>query len=203
VRSNSAILLVTCAVALTAPAASAESNKLGEGPNVTAAQLMGTWKGVQCESTQGSAVSRWRQFVMTKTTWKIIVHVFGDTTCSPDRLLFTVNFGGTYELGANSNTVPGAQETRFTFTHKLVTPTAAGIDFLKQRCDQYPWAPGTVQDIAKDGCGKLFVSIEACPVEYDLTAIADGTLRLGDRSHPLCTPDARPTKLQTLGFARE
>lgn len=43
----------------------------------------------------------------------------------------------------------------------------------------------------------------ACPVEYDLTAIADGTLRLGDRGHPLCTPDARPTKLQALGFVRE
>jgi hypothetical protein len=77
------------------------------------------------------------------------------------------------------------------------------IDFLKQRGDQYPWAPGTAQDIAKNGCGKLFVSIEACPAEYDLTAIADGMLRLGDRSHPLCTPNTRPTKLQALGFVRE
>jgi len=41
-----------------------------------------------------------------------------------------------------------------------------------------------VQDIAKNGCGKLFVSIEACPVEYDLTAIADRTLRLGERPQP-------------------
>jgi hypothetical protein len=139
---------------------------------------MGTWKGMQCESTQGSMVSRRRQFVMTETIWKIIVRVFGDTACSAETLLFTVDFGSDYELGANSKTVPGAQETRFSFAHKLVTPTAAGVDFLKQRCDQYPWAPGTVQDIAKDGCGKLFVSIEACPVEYDLTAIADGTLRI-------------------------
>ena len=74
-----------------------------------------------------------------------------------------------------------ARRRRASFTHKLVTPTAAGVDFLKQRCDQYPWAPGTAQDIAKNGCGKLFVSIEACPVEYDLTAIVDGRLRLGDR----------------------
>jgi hypothetical protein len=118
-------------------------------------------------------------------------------------IVLTADFGGDYELGANSNTIPGAQETRFSFTHKLVTPTAAGVDFLKQRCDQYPWAAGTAQDIAKNGCGKLFVSIEACPAEYDLTAIADGMLRLGDRSHPLCTPDTRPTKLQALGFVRE
>ena len=202
-RSNSAILLVTCAIALAAPTAGAESNKPGEGPNLTAAQLIGTWKGTQCESTQGSTVSRRRQFVMTKTTWKIIVQVFGDTKCSRETLLFTVDFGGDYELGANSNTVPSAQETRFSFTHKLVTPTAAGVDFLKQQCDQYPWAPGTAQDIAKNGCGKLFMSIEACPVEYDLTAIVDGTLRLGDRSHPLCAPDTRPSKLQALGFVRE
>jgi len=202
-RSNSAILLVTCAIALAEPEARGESNKTGEGPNVTSGQLMGTWKGMQCEGTQGSTVSRRRRFVMTETTWKIIVQVFGDAKCSPETLLFTVDFGGDYELGANSNTVPGAQETRFSFTHKLVTPTAAGVDFLKQRCDQYPWAPGTAQDIAKNGCGKLFVSIEACPAEYDLTAIVDGTLRLGDRGHPLCTPDTRPTKLQALGFVRE
>jgi hypothetical protein len=31
----------------------------------------------------------------------------------------------------------------------LVTPTAAGVDLLKQPCDQYPWAPGMAQDIAK------------------------------------------------------
>jgi len=37
VRSNSAILLVTCAIALAAPTAGAESNKPGEGPNLTAA----------------------------------------------------------------------------------------------------------------------------------------------------------------------
>jgi hypothetical protein len=35
-----------------------------------------------------------------------------------------------------------------------------------------------VRDIAKDRYGKLFVSIEARPVEYDLTAIVDSTLRL-------------------------
>ena len=45
VRSNSAILLVTCAIALAAPEARAESNKTGEAPNVTSGQLMGTWKG--------------------------------------------------------------------------------------------------------------------------------------------------------------
>jgi hypothetical protein len=48
--------------------------------------------------------------------------------------------------------------------------------FLKQRCDQYPWPPGTAQDIIKRGCGKLFVSIETYPVDYDLTAIVDSTL---------------------------
>jgi hypothetical protein len=204
-RSRTAILLAACTIALAAAeaGAGAESNKPGEGPNVTAPQLSGSWTGMQCESAQGSTVARRRQFVMTESTWKIIAQAFGDTKCSPETLLYTIDFGGDYELGANSNTVPGARETRFSFTHKLVTPTAAGVDFLKQRCDQYPWAQGTVQDIAKNGCGKLFVSIEACAAEYDLTAIVDGTLRLGDRSHPLCTPDTRPTKLQALGFVRE
>jgi hypothetical protein len=106
-----------------------ESNKPGKGPNLTATQLTDTWKGMQCESPQALTVSRGRQFVMTETTWKIIVKVFGDAKCSPKTLLFTVDFGGDYELGANSNTVRGAQETCFSFTHKLVTPTAAGVHF--------------------------------------------------------------------------
>jgi hypothetical protein len=125
--------------------------------------------------------------------------MFGETTCRPEMLLF----GGDYELGVNSNTARGAQKTRFSSTLKLGTPTGNDVDFLKQWCDQYPGAPGIVQDVAKDGCDKLFVLIETCPVEFNLTAIADGTLRLGDWSNPLCTPDARPVNFQAFGFVRE
>ena len=141
--------------------------------------------------------------MFTEATWKIIVQVYGDKSCSPSALLFTVDFGGNYEIGANSKAVPGAQETRFAFDHKLVTPTVAGMDFLKPRCAQYPWAAGTAQDIGAEGCGKRFASIPSCPAEYDLTAITDGTLHLGDRAHPLCTADTRPTKLQALPFGKE
>jgi hypothetical protein len=88
VCSNPTILLLTCAISLAAPSASAKPNKPGEGPNVTPAQLMGTWKGIQCESTQGFTVSRRRQFIMTETTWKIIVQVFADTACNHETLLF-------------------------------------------------------------------------------------------------------------------
>jgi hypothetical protein len=42
--------------------------------------------------------------------WKIIVQVFGDTKSSPETLRFTVDFGGDYELGANSNTVPAPRD---------------------------------------------------------------------------------------------
>lgn len=170
---------------------------------VTPGALTGTWKGEHCETAPGANVSRRRQFVFTDTTWEIFVQVFGDNACSVEKLLFTVDFGGDYELGAESAAVPGAREGRYGFSRKLVTPTAAGIDFLRPRCSQYPWAPGSEQDIGKEGCDDLFASIPACPVEYDLTAIADGVLRLGDRSHPLCSPETRPTKLQALGFRRQ
>jgi hypothetical protein len=55
-RSNSAILLVTCAIALAAPAAGGESNKPGEGPNITVVQLMGTWKVSLCPFLEGLIV---------------------------------------------------------------------------------------------------------------------------------------------------
>lgn len=170
---------------------------------VTPTALMGTWKGEHCESAPGSTVSRRRQFVFTDTGWEIFVQVFGDAACSPEKLLFSVDFGGDYQLGAESPAVPGARETRYGFGHKLVTATASGIDFLRPRCSRYPWTPGGEQDIGKEGCGNLFASIPACPVEYDLTAITDGVLRLGDRSHPLCSPETRPTKLQALGFRKQ
>jgi hypothetical protein len=170
---------------------------------VTPAALIGTWKGEHCETAPGSTISRRRQFVFTDTNWDIVVQVFGDNACSSDKLLFTANFGGDYELGSGSAAVPGAREGRYGFSHKWVTPTAAGIDFLRPRCSQYPWTPSREQDIGREGCDQLFASIPACPAEYDLTAITDGVLLLGDRSHPLCSPETRPTKLQTLGFRRQ
>lgn len=199
-----ALLPAALALFVINSAAGGQSNaQEAERANVTPAQLVGTWEGSRCENAPWSEISRQREFVFTETTWKILVQVYGDKSCTPSALLFTADFGGNYEMGANSQAVPGAQETRFAFDHKLVTPTAAGMDFLKPRCAQYPWAPDTVQDIGKEGCGKMFVSISSCPAEYDLTAITNGTLQLGDRSRPLCTPDTRPTKLQALGFARE
>ena len=43
---------------------------------------------------------------MTETSWKIIVQVFSDTKSSPETLLFTVDFGGDYELGAIAPRAP-------------------------------------------------------------------------------------------------
>lgn len=199
---KSELLPVTIALLVAVSHASGQTNAQPSA-NVTPAQLVGSWKGAHCENAPWSEISRWREFVFTESLWKIIVRVYGDKSCSPSALLFTVDFGGNYEIGANSQAVPGAQETRFTFDHKLVTPTAAGMDFLKPRCAQYPWAAGTVQDIGTEGCEKMFASIPSCPAEYDLTAITEGKLQLGDRSRPLCTPDTRPTKLQALVFVKE
>lgn len=201
---NKSVLLPAALALVATYAAGGQANaQEAERANVTPAQLVGTWKGSQCENAPWSEISRRRAFVFTESMWKIIVHVYGDKSCSPSMLLFTADFGGNYEMGANSRAVPGAQETRFAFDHKLVTPTASGMDFLKPRCAQYPWVADTVQDIGTEGCGKMFVSIPSCPAEYDLTAITDGGLQLGDRSHSLCTPDARPTKLQALVFVKE
>lgn len=198
--NNLALLVI--ATGLGAAVAGGQSH--AQPPNVTPVRLVGTWTGARCETAPWSKISRRRQFVFTETTWNVIVQVYADQSCSPSALMFTADFGGTYQLGGNSAVVPGAQEARFAFDHKLVTPTAVGMDFLKPRCAQYPWTPDKVQDIGKEGCGKMLVSIPSCPVEYDLTAITGGTtLQLGDRSHTLCTPETRPTKLQALPFVKQ
>jgi len=200
VRSSPTVLALAFAVALAggAGARAQSSRESAANPNLTAADLAGTWMGSQCESDPNSPLSRQRLFVFTETAWKVLVQMFGDRTCNPSALLFTADFGGEYALGANSAAVPGAREARFGFSHKEVTPTAGGIEFLRLRCAQYDWTAEAAQDVSR-GCA-LFRPVAACPVEYDLTEITGGMLRLGDRSHPLCTPAARPTRLQENGF---
>jgi hypothetical protein len=170
---------------------------------VTPAALAGTWKGQQCESASYSKISRQRAFVFTDTTWKIVVQVYGDKACTPEAQLLTADFGGDYTLTENSAAVPGAREARFGFGHKLVTPTAAGLDFLTPRCPQYDWKPDVARDIGEAGCADLWGPIASCPVEYDLVAITEGMLHLGDRSHTLCTPETRATKLHAIGFIKQ
>ncbi len=172
-------------------------------PDVTPTQLAGSWKGLRCETAPWSNISRRRQFVFTDTTWRILFQVYDGKSCRPDALLFSADFGGSYRLGANSSAVPGAREARFAFDHKLVTPTATGMDFVKPRCPQYGWTPGAARDVSRAGCADLFVATASCPTEYDLTAIIGGELHLGDRGHRLCTPETRPTKLQRSGFTRD
>lgn len=201
-RNSALPLAVGVVAAISVAAGPVQGQPAGPG-SVTPAQLVGSWKGTQCESASYSKISRQRRFVFSETTWRILVQVYGDKSCSPDALLLTADFGGDYELGENSAAVPGAREGRFGLDHKLVTPTAAGMDFLQPRCPQYGWDPRAARDIGKQGCADLWGSIASCPVEYDLVAITDGALRLGDRGHPLCSPEARPTKLQTIGFAKE
>lgn len=201
-RFFAAVPLLAALVAL-AVAGGPARGQLGVPPSVMPAQLAGTWTGTRCETAPWSKISRRRAFVFTEATWKILVRVYGDKSCTPSALLLTADFGGDYALGGNSAAVAGAREARFGFDHKLVTPTAAGMDFLQPRCSQYDWVPDRTRDIGKAGCADLWGSIASCPVEYDLIAIADGMLRLGDRSHSLCTAADRPTKLQSLGFAKE
>lgn len=193
------VVLIASVAALLGPAGAATP----DAESVTPARLSGTWVGIQCESASYSKISRQRRFLFTERAWKIVVQVYGDKSCSPDALLFTADFGGDYQLGGASAAVPGAREARFSFDHKLVTPTEGGMDFLQPRCPQYGWQPNATRDIGREGCGDLFVSVPSCPAEYDLVAIDGGMLRLGDRGHPLCTPATRPTKLQPLGFAKQ
>ena len=66
------------------------------------------------------------------------VHYCGQVVFDRARLdrhkkLAAAIFGDVLHLTRRPRILVAPQETRFTFTHKLVTPTAAGVDFLKQR----------------------------------------------------------------------
>jgi hypothetical protein len=174
----------------------------GDGQADLGKALLGTWKSKACEP-YGTLNSVRRSYVFTPSDVTIIYDLFAGATCEAGPKVLTTTIHSDVDFLRPSPTVEGATDADFNFRSRAITPTSAGVDFLESACGQYTWVADVEVDITDEGCGELIPSAALCPAEYDLVAIVGDVTYFGDRSTPLCTEEARPTKLGDFGVVKQ
>jgi hypothetical protein len=164
--------------------------------------LLGTWKSKDCEPSAGTSTRR-RTYVFTPDDVKITYELFAGSACEAGPTVLVVTTHGDAQFVGPSSSVPGATNVLFTFKSRAVKPSAAGVNLLKGACGQYAWTADTEVDVSKDGCGMLVQSNTECPVEYDLASLVGDVAYFGDRMHPLCSDDTRPTMVAPWGVVKQ
>lgn len=145
-------------------------------------------------------------FDLATSTWGLDYAVLGDTACTAP--FFTVRIEGPYEVGAPSATVPGANDARFAFTKKTITPhvdTAAQFLSSAQGCGRPGFAVSQASDVTDLGCAALGQYPRSkCAADYDVVAVSGDVIRFGERpaDNDMCTEDKRPKALSQVGSRR-
>ena len=174
----------------------------GDDPQHLGTALLGTWTSKDCEQA-GPSLSRRRTYLFSAAGADITYDLYAGAACQGGPKVMTVETRGNATFVEPSPKVPGATDVIFTFTSRAIKPTAAGVNALTQACGQYAWMPDVEVDITKDGCGSLVQGDTECPVEYDLAELSANVAYFGDRSHPLCSVDTRPTMLAQWGVVKQ
>lgn len=156
------------------------------GGSATAQELDGRWISAAPENIgQMHAI---RDFTFDDGRWSVDFVGFADAEATAP--LFTATVSGTYVIGGDAQ-VDEAWSAVFHIAARSVTANSpAGVSMFESlgcRLDE-----GVAMDLTVDGCGFL-PSVMASAVEYDLIAIHDDQLFLGDRSGDLSLE--RPGKL--------
>ncbi len=163
--------------------------------------LKGSWSSATCEvmaNADGSKTYFKRHFDLTEADWKLRFEAYGDEGCSAK--LFTARFEGPYELGKDSQAVPGATEGNFRFARHYMTAHAQPIAgwFQGAKCASGTWELDKEQETGTTGCAFL-KPVSACQLDHDLVKVEGDKLYFGQRpaDNDMCTPDKRPTSLGT------
>lgn len=159
--------------------------------------LTGTWTSPEPEAI-APAMFIERTFDFDGHRWRVRFSVFTDAT-RRTRIIDGVG-EGMFELADPWSAVEAARAAVFYFSRRLFTVHTRELaaQLTEQKSGVTPWAPGVQQDVSHTGA--LFMpSLADSAAEYDLVAFATGPgnardLYLGDRSHPMDSPDHRPTK---------
>jgi hypothetical protein len=123
---------------------------------------------------------------------------FGDSMCSTGSKLMSIVLTGSAQITGMSSDVFGAWDIIVSIDNKTITPTSTGLSSLQQgTCGAYTWQADTPTTITT-GCGDVLQQTDDCPAEYDLLKPTFHGLVFGDRSHPLCSEDTRPTQLSAF-----
>lgn len=161
-----------------------------EAPSIT-----GHWKSVTPEAA--GPITATREFEIRKDTWSVVFRAFADAEASQP--LFRIEVGGAYAIGGPSAKVSGAYEGIFPATRRdLTAESPAGVAmFAGMGCTL---EEGLTKHLVNEGCGFLPSLMQAMG-EYDLVALKDGQLFLGDRAGDLTK--ARPEKLTPFPLVRQ
>jgi hypothetical protein len=182
------IIALTAASLLTAGDVGAET-----ADSTMLATLRGTYESTGAEPWYGGFGTR--EFVFSDGSWSLtFIHAL-----DPEMTQRTFQFrtGGTYEVGAPSDTVPGAFRTRFGEDWKhltLLTPDAGlAKAFGMGDCGL---TVNLEADISETGCA-AWRPVAVCGADHDLFALDDTGLRFGVRppDNDMCAEDKTPTAL--------
>lgn len=181
-----ALLLATLALPATAQAV--------DTPGLHRA-IVGQWASAAPEAYDHIFATR--QFHITPKRWGVLFKVYADAAGTQP--LFHLNVGGPYTLGGPSAKVDSAAEGIFPADHRLITADSpAGVQlFASQGCTLQQ---GKALPLVQQGCG-FVPGLMQNMGEYDLVAIKNGQLFLGDRSGDLSK--ARPDKLTPYPLLRQ
>ncbi|MFM7336557.1 MAG: hypothetical protein ACKO2N_21545 [Tabrizicola sp.] len=176
-------ILAAALLALATPA-------VAEAPSID-----GQWASLAPENFGGPFALR--DFTFDGDAWRIVLRTFADEAMTQPQ--FTLDVAGYYRVGAESSAVPGAWNAVFAAFDKTLTAHSAETVamFVGMGCTLEIDQPF---DLTDQPCGFFHATMDNTG-EYDLIAVKDGQLFLGDRSGDLTK--ARPTALIGYPLARK
>lgn len=188
-------LALVCALATSALAV----GRAHASPPAQASAYNGTWASGGCEARAGAPFAQ-RLLQLSNGAYQLNLTLFSDGKCTIPTM--AVTYAGSYRLGAPSAAVPGATDVAFTIANARLAPlNTASADLLNTAapgtCGTGAWNALVEQDIVpSSGCGVLGINLRAGRVQYDIVAIQDGQLYLGQgvgAGGNLNSPALRPT----------
>jgi hypothetical protein len=160
---------------------------------VVLSALSGTYESAGAEPWYGGYGTR--EFVFSNGSWSLtFIHAL-----DPDMTLRTFQFrtGGTYQVGAPSDDVPGAFRTQFNEDWKHLTLLTADPGLAQAfGMGDCGLTVNLEADISDTGCA-AWRPVEVCGADHDLFALDATGLRFGVRpeDNDMCSEDKTPTAL--------
>lgn len=160
-----------------------------------AMSIDGRWISVAPEAQGGIYATR--EFQFDDGRWSVIYRTFADEAASQP--LFRIDVAGAYVIGGPSASIEGAHSGIFPALQRdLTAESPAGVAlFAGMGCTL---EEGVVTHLIDKGCGFLPPLMQAMG-EYDLIALRDDQLFLGDRTGDLSK--ARPAALTPFPLVRQ
>lgn len=160
-----------------------------------AVSIGGRWTSVAPEAQGG--VFATREFQFDDGRWSVIFRTFADEAASQP--LFRIDVAGAYVIGGPSAAIEGAHNGIFPALQRdLTAESPAGVAlFAGMGC---ALEEGVVKHLVDEGCGFLPPLMQVMG-EYDLVALQDDRLFLGDRTGDLSKE--RPAALTPYPLVRQ